>query len=718
MRLQTYEINELSVWPIRCDSSLCFWIGDPPNNYTTRDKMKKITFCLLALCAAELQAADEQLSISVESTRLSDVSGEEVKSADVADALSKQLPGVSLVRRSGIANDVILRGQKKDNISITIDNAKVYGACPNRMDPPTSHILANNIEGIEVIEGPYDVENFGTLSGAVKITTREPAQEMQGEISLNVGSWGYQKAAASISGGSESVRLLISTSTETSDQYQDGDGNTFYEQIENLNLAGPAAAVQYKDMYQDQAAYTKRTFMGKAFIDVTEDQQLRLSYTANRSDDILYPSSQMDALYDNSDIINVDYSIANLGELSRQLDIQAYDSRVDHPMSTYYRNSSGLTDSPEEMISALTTRAQGLKIKNTFDLSNSSQLAVGIDTSKRNWDGRYEKKSANAMMAAAITGRVSIDDVDTTNRALFAELEKRYSATTIKAGVRYDDTHIETAGTMGQPDNDYSGVSANIFANYQLNASTRLFGGIGRASRVPDARELYFLAAMVPGNAMAPQPVIGTPDLEQTINTELDLGVKQKYENGSVKAKIFYSKLTDFIYFNSSNMANKFENIDATIRGLSLSGDYFISDSVYMDYGYAMQIGEKEQALSGQTDTDLAEIPPYKVNLALHYDYASGSTAAIELVHAGKWSRYDSDNGEQAIDSYSIVNLKATHSLNKNFELTAGLDNALNATYAVTNTYQDLTLLADGNGDVMLMNEPGRYAYVQGTFRF
>ncbi len=680
--------------------------------------MKKITFCLLALCAAELQAADEQLSISVESTRLSDVSGEEVKSADVADALSKKLPGVSLVRRSGIANDVILRGQKKDNISITIDNAKVYGACPNRMDPPTSHILANNIEGIEVIEGPYDVENYGTLSGAVKVTTRAPAQQMQGELSLNVGSWGYQKAAASVSGGSDSVRMLASVSTEKSGQYEDGDGNTFYEQIENLGLTGPAAAVQYQDVYKDQDAYTKRTFMGKAFIDVAQDQQLKLSYTANRSDDILYPSSKMDALYDNSDIVNIDYTIANLGELSKQLDIQFYDSRVDHPMSTYYRISAGV-DSAEEMISALTTQARGLKVKNTFDLSDSAQLAVGIDSSTRNWDGSYEKKSAmNPMMAAAITGRVSIDDVDTTNRALFAVLEKRYSATTIKAGVRYDDTHIETAGTMGQPDNDYSGVSANIFANYQLNASTRLFGGIGRASRVPDARELYFLAAMVPGNAMAPQPVIGTPDLEQTTNTEIDLGIEKKYENASVKAKIFYSKLTDFIYFNSSNMANKFENVDATIYGLSLSGDYFINDSVYMDYGYAMQVGKKDQALSGQSDTDMAEIPPYKLNLALNYDYAAGSTASVELVHAGEWSRYDSDNGEQAIDSYSIVNLKATHSLNKNFELTAGMDNALNATYAVTNTYQDLTLLADGNGDVMLMNEPGRYAYVQGTFRF
>ncbi|MCW8911131.1 MAG: TonB-dependent receptor plug domain-containing protein, partial [Gammaproteobacteria bacterium] len=133
--------------------------------------------------------AEELGTIQVTSTKLSDVSGEEVKSADLADALTKKLPSISIVRRSGIANDIILRGQKKDNINITIDNTKVYGACPNRMDPPTSHILVNNIDSIEVIEGPYDVENFGTLSGSVKIITKEPSKDFKGEASLNLGSW-------------------------------------------------------------------------------------------------------------------------------------------------------------------------------------------------------------------------------------------------------------------------------------------------------------------------------------------------------------------------------------------------------------------------------------------------------------------------------------------------------------------------------------------------
>lgn len=55
---------------------------------------------------------------------------------------------------------------------MTIDGAKVFGACPNRMDPAISHILTNNIDYIEVIEGPYNVEESGVLSADVKVHTK------------------------------------------------------------------------------------------------------------------------------------------------------------------------------------------------------------------------------------------------------------------------------------------------------------------------------------------------------------------------------------------------------------------------------------------------------------------------------------------------------------------------------------------------------------------
>jgi len=665
--------------------------------------------------------AEDLGSIVVESTKLTDVSGEEVKSADLADALSKLLPSVSIVRRSGIANDIILRGQKKDNINILIDNTKVYGACPNRMDPPTSHILTNTIDSIEVTEGPYDVENFGTLSGSVAITTKKPSKDLKGEVSVNMGSFGYQKAAATVSGGNDKARFLLAVSKETSEQYEDGDGNTFAEQIENLNPSTmPAMNPRYKPEYEDMDAYTKSAVLAKVFVDVTDDQEMRLSYTANRSDDVLYPSSKMDALYDDSNIFNLEYSIKNLSKYSKSIDTQYYSSDVEHPMSTFYRISSG-TDSVNEKTSFLTTDMQGLKIKNSFDFSSTSEMTVGIDTSTRNWDGTYEGDGTQT----GITGLKSISDVDTENTALFVEVENKYTDLSVKAGVRYDDTTITPLASSGLQSNDYSGLSANVFMSYNLNKNTRYFAGVGKASRVPDARELYFKGAMINTTTMMPMnPLIGTPDLEETTNTEIDFGVENRYDNFNIKTKVFYSWLDDYIYFNADKavasglVRNAFENIDATIYGLEISGSYFASDEVYVDFGLAYQRGQKDEALTGQTDKNLAEISPLKANVALHYDYSNKNTASIELVAVDAWDEFDADNGEQAISGYGVVNMKVKHDITNDVELAAGIDNVFDKTFATTNTYKDLTLLADGSGDVMLINEPGRYLYVNATYKF
>ncbi|RTZ72117.1 MAG: TonB-dependent receptor [Gammaproteobacteria bacterium] len=652
------------------------------------------------------EAAEEMSPIVVEGTKITDVSAKYVKSADLAEGLFKNVAEISLVRRSGIANDIILRGQKKDNINVLVDGAKIYGACPNRMDPPTSHILTNNVESVEINEGPYDVENFGTLSGSVNITTRAPEPGLHGDFSINVGSWNYWKAAATLTGGSDRVRALASISHEESDQYEDGDGNTFAEQIKKFY---PDSTARYKPEYEDRKAYEKQTFMGKLYFDIAENQELKLGYTANRSDDVLYPSSKMDALYDNSDLFNVDYTATDLGRWSKLLEVKYYFSKVKHPMSTYYRISSG-PGSANERISKLESEIQGLRVKNVTAIDAGSEIAYGIDTSKRNWDGTYRGYG----MSSGITGIKSIDDVDTKNIGLFAEYERDFDRFNLRVGGRYDDTSIEPgSGTL--PDNDYNSFSAFAFGTWAFDSGMKVFGGIGRSYRVPDARELYFRSAPMMG---MPARLIGNPDLDQTSNTEIDLGLENDWENLYLKAKVFYSWLGDFIFYNDSRMTEKFENMDATLYGFSLNGTWSFTEEVYLDFGLAYQRGKKDDPLSGQSGTDMPEIPPLKGNLALNWEYMPNSLARAELIASDKWSDYDGENGEQELDSWAVLNLNVRHQLTDRIVLIGGIDNVFDETYAISNTYKDLTLLLDGTGEVMLMNEPGRYFYLNASYSF
>jgi iron complex outermembrane receptor protein len=247
---------------------------------------------------------------------------------------------------------------------------------------------------------------------------------------------------------------------------------------------------------------------------------------------------------------------------------------------------------------------------------------------------------------------------------------------------------------------------------YNADKNIKYFAGFGKSSRVPDARELYL---KMPG--MPPRDV-GTSSLENTVNYEFDIGVEKKYDNAMVKAKAFYSQLDDFIAYNSTNM--NFENVDATIYGFELSGTYVATDSLYFDYAMAYQRGEKDNELDGQDGLgkDMPEIPPFKFNGAVNYDYDDSLALRAEVIASDDWTNFDEANGEQELDAYAVLNLKGTKKFGKQFEWTVGVDNLFDSTYAVSNTYQDLTLVTAGGGEVMLLNEPGRYLYTNIKYKF
>lgn len=662
--------------------------------------------CLLSMSAYATDLGTIDVSKVVQSKAIENVNIEDVKNADLAEMLTNSTPSISIQRRSGIANDVILRGQRKDDINIIVDDGKIYGACPNRMDPPTSHVITNNIKDVQVIEGPYDVEDFGTLSGLVKVTTTKPSKKLHGNANLNIGSWGYKKGSAYISGGNDKIRALIGASTEKSGQYEDGDGHTLAEQLKIATDGTANAGKQYKQSEFDRDAYKKTSFMGKVYVNVTDNQELQLGYTGNRSDDVLYPSTPMDAISDDSDLFNAKYIIKNLSDYSDKLSFEYYYSTVDHPMTNQFRIMSG--GPTGTVANVLSSTIYGGKIINDFTL-NDTKIAYGIDTSKRNWDGRYWKKYTSSHPVAV---NKSIPDVDTTNLGLFAKAKKSYGNFDMSSGIRYDHTKLEAGNN--DPDNTYNDISAYIFGYYNYSDYIKYFAGVGRSIRVPDGKESHIRGKDLTGTTEG--MLIGNPYLNETKNYEADLGVETDYDSFTLKAKVFYSILKDFIVYNST--ANQYQNTDAKLYGIEFSGVYNASDDLYFDYGIAYQRGKKDDPLAGQTDTNLPSIPPIKANLGINYDYDSTLSMKAEVVASGKWSKYDEDNGEQEIDSWSVVNLKASKDFYRGFNLTVGVDNVFDKTYAISNTYKDLSLISGSTGDVMLLNEPGRYFYMNLKYTF
>ena len=679
-------------------------------------KIITLSLCTASfLIGAEVDLGKVAVTANGVTSKVENISNEELKSADLAEALAKNSASVSLIRRSGIANDIIVRGQKKDNIAIDIDGCCIAGACPNRMDPPTSHIVTNNVENVEIIGGPYDVESFGALSAKVKVKTKEPKEGLNGEVNLNAGTFGYKKAAASVSGGTEMVRVLVSGSTESGEQYKDGDGKTLSEQLD-AKLGTPTTGATYKTVNKDMDAFTKKTATAKIFVNPTDNSELRFGYMANRSDNILYPSSTMDANYDDSNVLSFGATLKNLSDYSKELKIDTYKSDVQHLMSTDFRSSTPGTNG--YMQAYVETEMTGIKIKNSFE-AGLHKIDLGIDTSDRNWNGK--KYFSISQYTSPMTDASFIPDVDTKNKALFGKMGVDLGSLNVEVGARYDSTNIKAnkiaksmtttdawTTTTADTDKDYNAFSGNVLATYKTNDSLKLFAGVGKSSRVPDAKELY----MAGGNNIA------TGNLEQTTNTEVDFGVDFNTGSFGIKTKLFHSSLKDYIYYQLSGTngaTSKYVNTDAKIVGLELSGYQTFTDTLSLDFGLNYQKGTKD-ALVGQNDTDMADITPLKANVALEYDNNTHK-ATLEMVARKKWSNYDSENGEQALSGWAILNGKYNHTFTKNIDVTVGMDNILDKTYAVTNTYKDLTLAGTSDG-VMLINEAGRYSYINLRVKF
>lgn len=698
--------------------------------------MTKKTLGLFLLCGSVAMAE----TVTIEKMVVEGATGNEAaksiskdelkttRQTDLGEMLNETLPEITHVRASGIGNDVILRGQKKDNINVTIDGAKVCGACPNRMDPPAMHVSSSQIEKVEVKEGPFDVANFGSLAGAINVVTKDPQKGFGGEISATGGSFGYQKGSVTVEGGNDMIQVLAGYSSESSDQYEDGDGKTLVEQVDEK---AKMATDKYQESEKDNKAFTRTSQWAKLVVTPSDKQKLTLNYFGDSADDVLYPAFGMDAQVDKTTMYGAKYEINDLSSLSEKVKVEYYSSLVEHEMGNEFRRydaDDGGLNTVVWRTHAVDASINGMRLENTFPLDNH-KVVVGLDSSLRNWDGHCQSEPTDSFM------QTRIPNVDTKNSAIYAKLQSVIGNYNINAGIRYDQTTVEAdskkidnASAM-TPINtainsvfdaydtkqEYTNMSANVVAKYNYSETSSVFMGLGQSVRVPDAQELYFIAyGKKPTDGTLTWMRQGNPDLDPTINRELDLGYEGAYGDTSLKATVFYSKLTDYIYAHKEGMNLTFDNIDASIYGGDLKVETFWNDAISTQLGMAYQKGTKDDALDGQKDKDMAEIPPMKTRLAVKYDDTT-HFAMLEAINAADQIT-DKDNGEEDIDGYTILNLKGGHDFGNGIGVSAGIDNLTDETYAANNAYVGRGLIS--GTDVMVLNEPGRYVYATVSYKF
>jgi iron complex outermembrane receptor protein len=642
---------------------------------------------------------------------------------DLGEILSEFYPEVWYMRKAGTANDLYIRGFAKDNINVLIDGSKIYGACPNRMDPPSFHVSSPQIENITIKEGPFDVENAGSLAAVVNVKTKDPKEGIGGEVGGTYGSWSYRTGYVWGNVGNKFIKVLVGASNQYSKPYESGEGKKATEYAVYSTPAGPTAG-KYKPQYINDKAFNIDRVWTKLLINPNDNAEIKLSYAFENARNVLYPALKMDALYDRTNRFNTDFKLKDIG-----LNFSIYYNEVKHDMRDSFRTTA--MNKPYSMKTYAESKMFGTKLSKDLNLFGVN-TTVGIDTYLRNWKADNVQNAYRQDTTKPVNyNNGMIPDVDIKDIGLFVKGSKDIEKWTISGGLRYDYTYSKadpnsmTANTnrdlfikkngykFSNTDNYVSGYA---IAKYNINKKDNVYVGFGSTVRVPDPEERFIsLSGMAPW--------YGNPDLKPTRNNEIDAGFEAfPMNNVGIRGNIFYSMLQDYIYLRQYKVGTTtyttYENINAAIYGGDINGFVAINDKISTELGLAYQIGKKTNKKGLYTDSDLAEIPPLKARLAVKYDDKT-FYGLIEGIYSAKQSKVDSDLKEQETGSWFIVNVKAGYTYANRLFVGVGVDNLFDRFYYnylsyVRDPFRGISL----SGNPVKIPEPGRFIYANVSYRF
>ncbi|MBC2654898.1 TonB-dependent copper receptor [Pseudomonas sp. MSSRFD41] len=616
-----------------------------------------------------------------------------VPASDGGDYL-KTIPGFALVRNGGTNGDPVLRGMFGSRLNILTNGSMMLGACPGRMDAPTSYISPETYDRLTVIKGPQTVLWGPGASAGTVLFDREP--EHFGELgtrvnaSLLAGSNGrFDKTLDAAAGGPLGYVRVIGN-TAHSDDYKDGNNDTVASRYDKWN--------------------------GDVALGWTPDADTLLELTAGKGDgEARYAGRGMDGSQFKRESLGLRFEKSNIGEVLDKVEAQVYYNYADHVMDNYsLRTPSGSGMMGKPMVSNVDRRTLGARIKATWRWADV-QLIGGIDAQTN------EHRQRGGMGVDAHKGQPWAKDADFHNYGAFGELTW-YAAERDRliTGARLDRASAKDyrqsikSGMMSRPNPTAGDTRADTlpsgFVRYEhdlADSPTTLYAGLGHAQRFPDYWELF-------SPKMGPAGSLNAFDsIKPEKTTQLDFGLQYQGADLEAWASGYIGQVRDYILFdyNSKMMGmstSRAENIDARIMGGELGAAYKLTSNWKADATLAYAWGKNSS--DGKA---LPQMPPLDARLGLTYsedDWSAGAlwrvVAAQNRVDLNKGNVVGKDFGQSG--GFGVFSLNGAYRINKNLKLSTGVDNLFGKAYA-----EHLNLAGNaGFGypatDPQAIKEPGR----------
>ncbi|MCG9516191.1 TonB-dependent copper receptor [Acinetobacter pittii] len=591
-----------------------------------------------------------------------------VPATDGADYL-QSIMGFNSIQSGGTNGDVTFRGMFGSRIKILTDGTENLGACPNRMDAPTSYISPESYDRISVIKGPQTVQYANTGSAATVLFERQPEKltsekPYRGQASVLLGSYGRIDHNVEAALGDEKKYIRLNANRSESNSYQDGDGNTV-----------PSA---WKKWNADIA------------LGFTPDENTWVELTGGKSDgESLYAGRSMDGSQFARESLGLRFEKKNITNVIKKIEGQVNYSYNDHVMDNFslreFNPKDGMSDPMASNVARRTLNAR-LAMTNEW---NQWSFISGVDT-------QNNKHSSRSSIGSNYLNQPRVTDMIFQSYGAFGELGYQWNdLNKLVTGVRLDRVTVEDERADSQAKGFNTKLEKTLpsafvrWENQHPEHDLKSYIGLGYVERMPDYWELF---SPKHGNAGSTNTFNGV-NPEKTL--QLDMGFQQQHGALNTWASAYAGLVDDYILMSyhhhpsmgmgghdmSHDITAGAKNVDATIAGAEAGIGYQFTDNIQADLSAMYAWGKNTT-----DDKPLPQISPLEGRLNIRYvadKYNLGLLwrAVAEQnrvsLHQGNIVGYDLKPSK----GFSTLSLNGSYNLRKDIDVSVGIDNVLDKTY-------------------------------------
>lgn len=596
----------------------------------TKEEMPEVKGPTVTVTAHRYATPNEQVGSSVTILTAADL--QRMGVIFIADAL-RTVAGLDVVQNGGIGrlSSVFIRGGNSGHTLFLLDGVEMADSISTENSFDLGNFTVDQIDRIEIVRGPQStLYGSDALGGVVHIITRKGAESLEGELTLEGGSYGTLRQHISARGGSDRVQYSVSGS------HFENDG---------FSTASSSLGNQEEDGYRNSTLAAR--------LDIAVNNRLKMNVTGRHTD------AKVDL--DNAGGVGQDDPNFRSDQRQTFLGLGANWRLLDNRWNLTLHGGYSLQDR---------------KPVNPFDEFHPEDSSESVfESGKSKWNIHNDVLLGMHRVSFGAETELEEGNSFLRSQSAFGPFESEFSEEKARTTGFYLQDHIvfgnKLALTLGArlDDHDRFGSEATYrtVAAYPIEASnTLLRGSYGTGFKAPSLFQLF--------------SSFGNQDLNPEESEGWDVGFEQGLLEDQIKFGITYfaNELENLIDFSNETFA--YDNIArAQTRGFEAHLHYH--PLAEMQVALNVTLLDTEDKV---TQLDLLRRPEEKLNLSWTYAFSTKALSQLDVRYVGEREDVDFSTFPSqriVLDDYVVVNLAGQFQLWNQVLVKARIENLLDEEY-------------------------------------